>query len=257
MDQVTLRAEPRTDFGTRPSRRSRRDGTVPAIVYGRGLDAVAVSVGRRELHSALHTDAGSNALINLDLAGGKTLLTVAREIQRHPVRGDIGHLDFINISLDEKIEAEVGLEFLGTPRGVKVDAGIVETIRASVAVMALPMDIPPHIPLDISAMEVEHVVRMLDAVREAAAVPVPDDYRGEELKMYVSLKNGLTQADCRPDTIIEHCRLHLAPFKIPRYVAYVETMPYTPSNKVAKHEMTADVEDLRTGAWDDQDEVWR
>ena len=110
---------------------------------------------------------------------------------------------------------------------------------------------------NISAMEVEHVVRMLDAVREAAAVPVPDDYRGEELKMYVSLKNGLTQADCRPDTIIEHCRLHLAPFKIPRYVAYVETMPYTPSNKVAKHEMTADVEDLRTGAWDDQDEVWR
>lgn len=162
MDQVTLRAEPRTDFGTRPSRRSRRDGTVPAIVYGRGLDAVAVSVGRRELHSALHTDAGSNALINLDLAGGKTLLTVAREIQRHPVRGDIVHLDFINISLDEKIEAEVGLEFLGTPRGVKVDAGIVETIRASVAVMALPMDIPPHIPLDISAMEVGDTLKLSD-----------------------------------------------------------------------------------------------
>src|SRR3990170_8139369 len=98
MDQVILRAEPRTDFGTRPSRRSRRAGSVPAIVYGRGLDTLSVSVGRRELHAALHTEAGANALINLEVAGSKTLLTVAREIQRHPVRGEIIHLDFINIS---------------------------------------------------------------------------------------------------------------------------------------------------------------
>ncbi len=110
---------------------------------------------------------------------------------------------------------------------------------------------------NISAMEVEHVVRMLNAVKEAAAVPVPDDYRGEELKMYVSLQDGLTPADCAPEAIIEHCRAHLAPFKIPRYIAYVEAMPYTPSNKVAKHEMIADVDDLRTNAWDDQDKVWR
>ncbi len=110
---------------------------------------------------------------------------------------------------------------------------------------------------NISAMEVEYVVRMLDAVREAAAVPVPDDYRGEELKIYVSLKDGLTQADCEPDAIIEHCRAHLAPFKIPRYIAYVETMPYTPSNKVAKHALTAGVDDLRKDAWDDQDKAWR
>ena len=162
MDQVILRAEPRTDFGTRPSRRSRRAGSVPAIVYGRGLDTLSVSVGRRELHAALHTEAGANALINLEVAGSKTLLTVAREIQRHPVRGEIIHLDFINISLDEKIHAEVGIEFHGTPRGVKDEAGIVETIRASVGVMALPMEIPAHIPLDISDMAVGDTLKVSD-----------------------------------------------------------------------------------------------
>jgi crotonobetaine/carnitine-CoA ligase len=110
---------------------------------------------------------------------------------------------------------------------------------------------------NISAMEVEHVVRMIDAVKDAAAVPVPDDHRGEEVKMYVQLKDGLTKSDCEPETIIEHCRAHLAPFKVPRYVAFVEEMPYTPSNKVAKHEMIAGVGDLRKDAWDAQDGLWR
>lgn len=162
MDQVTLRAEPRTDHGTRPSRRARRVGNVPAIVYGRGLDPISVTVGRRELHAALHTEAGSNALINLEVPGSKGLLTVARQIQRHPVRGEIIHLDFINISLDEKIHAEVGIEFHGTPRGVKEESGIIETIRASVGVMALPMEIPAHIPLDISAMGVGDTLKVSD-----------------------------------------------------------------------------------------------
>jgi large subunit ribosomal protein L25 len=161
MDQVSLRAEPRTDRGTRPSRRARRSGSIPAVVYGRGLDPMSVTVARRDLYTALHTDAGTNALINLDVAGS-SFLTVAREIQRHPVRGDIVHLDFINISLEEKIHAEVGLEFLGTPHGVKVDGGIVETIRASVEVIALPLDIPAHIRLDISGMGVGDTLKVSD-----------------------------------------------------------------------------------------------
>ncbi len=162
MDQVSLRAEPRTEHGTRPSRRMRRSGGIPAIVYGRGLDPMSVTVGQRELYAALHTDAGTNALINLEVGKGKPLLTVAREIQRHPVRGEIVHLDFINISLDEKIHAEVGLEFHGTPVGVKSEGGIVETIRAAVEVIALPLEIPAHIPLDISAMQVGDTLTIAD-----------------------------------------------------------------------------------------------
>lgn len=155
MDQVTLRAEARTEFGSRVGRRLRRTGAVPAVLYGRGIDPVNVAVDRRELHAALHTDAGANAVINLEVTGvKKPFLTVAREVQRHPVRGEISHLDFITISLDEEIHAEVLIEYIGQPVGVKRDGGIVETIRTAVNISALPLDIPGHITLDISEMGV-------------------------------------------------------------------------------------------------------
>jgi len=163
MDQVTLRAEPRTEFGSRVGRRLRRAGSVPAVVYGRGLDPINVAVDRRELYAALHTEAGFNALINLEVAGTKKpFLTVAREVQRHPVRGEVAHLDFISISLTEEIDAEVAIEYVGIPIGVKRDAGIVETIRVSVNISALPLDIPGHITIDISEMEVNQTKRVAD-----------------------------------------------------------------------------------------------
>jgi large subunit ribosomal protein L25 len=163
MDQVSLRAEPRTIAGTRPSKRLRGAGKVPAILYGRGLDPQALVVDRRELYAALHTEAGSNALINLEVEGTKKpYLTVAREIQRHPVRGEVAHLDFISISLDVKIHAEVGIEFHGVPGPVRTEGALVETIRNSVMVEALPLDIPAHIQLDISAMEVGDTLKVSD-----------------------------------------------------------------------------------------------
>ena len=163
MDQVSLRAEPRTEFGSRVGRRLRRSGSVPAVVYGRGLAPINVAVDRRALYAALHTEAGSNALINLEVSGTKKpFLTVAREVQRHPVRGEISHLDFISISLDEEIHAEVAIEYIGVPVGVKRDAGIVETIRVSVNISALPLDIPGHITIDISEMEVNDTKRVTD-----------------------------------------------------------------------------------------------
>jgi crotonobetaine/carnitine-CoA ligase len=109
---------------------------------------------------------------------------------------------------------------------------------------------------NISAMEVEHVVREVDAVNEVAAVPVPDDYRGEEVKVYVQLKPGHTPDDCDPETILEYCRSRLALFKVPRFIAYRDEMPYTPSNKVAKLELTAGVDDLRIGSYDAQSQSW-
>jgi crotonobetaine/carnitine-CoA ligase len=109
---------------------------------------------------------------------------------------------------------------------------------------------------NISAMEVEHVVREIDAIREVAAVPVPDDYRDEEVKIYVQLKPGFTVEDCGPPDILEHCRSRLAPFKMPRFIAYRDDMPYTPSNKVAKHEIVAGVEDLRAGSFDTDAGQW-
>ena len=163
MDQVSLRAEPRDVVGSRPARRLRGTGKVPAILYGRGLDPLILTVDRRDLYAALHTEAGSNALINLEVEGTKQpYLTVAREIQRHPVRGEIDHLDFISISLEEKITADVGIEFIGVPLTVREEGALVETIRASITVEALPLDIPANIQLDISEMELNDTLKVSD-----------------------------------------------------------------------------------------------
>lgn len=110
---------------------------------------------------------------------------------------------------------------------------------------------------NISAMEVEHVVREIDAIEVAAAVPVPDDYRGEEVKIYVKLRPGVDKSTCTPEKIVEHCQLRLAAFKVPRYIAYTESFPYTPSDKVAKHKLIAGVADLRLDSYDRNDNVWR
>lgn len=161
MEQVTLRGTLGRVHGSRESRRLRREGGVPAIVYGHGLEPLSVAVDARDLSAALHTEAGLNALINLQVDGGE-YLTVAREVQRHPVRGDIIHLDFIQIRMDEAIEAEVPVEFTGIPVGVREGKGIVETPSASVMVSALPSDIPTHVTLDITNLKVGDSLRVSD-----------------------------------------------------------------------------------------------
>ncbi len=162
MDQVTLSAQRRVEKGSRPARRMRREGLVPAVVYGRGIDVIEVAVSGRELYRALHTEAGANALIDVQVEGGESVLAVAREIQRHPVRNEITHLDLIKVSLDVAIEAEVAIDFVGTPIGVTDDGGIVDTIENTVLIEALPTAIPSSIPLDISGLSIGDSLKIED-----------------------------------------------------------------------------------------------
>ena len=162
MQQETLRAQKRVSSGSRPARRLRREGQVPAIVYGRDLDTVSVRVSDRDLYSILHTEAGLNALINLEIEDGASLLAVAREVQRDPVRGEITHLDFIKVSLDVEIEAEVSLQLVGVPRGVREDGALVEAIETTVMISALPTQIPTAVELDISELEVGDGLKVAD-----------------------------------------------------------------------------------------------
>lgn len=158
--EVTLRAETGREPGSRSSRRLRRQGLVPAVVYGKDTDPISVAVNNRDLYAALHTEAGLNAIINLEV-GKQKLLTMAREIQRHPVRGDVTHVDFLTISLTEKTQVEVGFEFVGEPEGAK-EGGILETIRSTIEVEALPTDIPPSITVDVSALGIGDTLRVSD-----------------------------------------------------------------------------------------------
>jgi crotonobetaine/carnitine-CoA ligase len=107
---------------------------------------------------------------------------------------------------------------------------------------------------NISAAEVEETIASHPAVRMAACVPVPDEIRGEEVKAYVVLREGAT---AEPAEINAHCEARLAYFKVPRYWTFVDDLPRTPSERIAKHVLVSGVDDLRAGAWDRVDDVWR
>lgn len=175
MQQETLRVRKRVSSGSRPTRRLRREGQVPAIVYGRDLDTVSVRVSDRDLYSILHTEAGLNALINLEIEDGGTVLTVAREVQRDPVRGDITHLDFIKVSLDEEIEAEVSLLLVGTPIGVREDQGLVEAIETTLMIRALPTQIPTAVELDIADLSVGDGLKVTDLPQIEGVIYLADE----------------------------------------------------------------------------------
>ena len=110
---------------------------------------------------------------------------------------------------------------------------------------------------NIAAREVEAVLRMLPEVQDAAVVPVPDDYRGEEVKAYLALMPGRSRDDLAPDRVFAHCASHLAPFKVPRYVAYRESFPRTESGRVEKKKLIAETADLRLDSYDRHDKLWR
>jgi len=161
MQQETLRATERVTQGSRASRRLRREGRVPAVVYGTTTDTRAVHVASRDLYGVLRTEAGLNAIIELDIEGS-TMLAIARELQRDPIRGDITHLDFIEVRLDTEIDAEVGIDYLGIPEGVKNAGAIVETLEASIMISALPNAIPSIIEVNIEHMELHDTLKVAD-----------------------------------------------------------------------------------------------
>lgn len=110
---------------------------------------------------------------------------------------------------------------------------------------------------NIAAREVEAVLNEMPEIVESAILPVPDEFRREEVKAYIRLQDGHAPDDCTPETIIAHCEKHLAQFKLPRYIAYVENFPRTATRKIAKQQMLDEAADLRLGAFDRTDDVWR
>jgi len=161
MPEVSLRAQTGRSTGSRDSRRVRKTGDVPAIVYGKGTEPVSIAVNAHDLHVVLHTEAGANALINLEIEGGATLLTMARVIERHPFRNEYRHIDFVTVSLDEIVTAEVAIHFEGSPIGVK-DGGVFSPQRTHVVIEALPNAIPSAIVLDVSEVEIGDSLRISD-----------------------------------------------------------------------------------------------
>ena len=150
MADVVLHAEKREARGSRPAGRLRREGQVPAVVYGLGTDTVPVEVPARDLNHIL--TGGANTLITLELDGDQAL-TLVRQVQRHATRGELLHVDFIRIRRDVAVAAEVPLHLEGEPVGVR-DGGLLEQLIFQLAIEAKPEAIPHAITWDVSALEI-------------------------------------------------------------------------------------------------------
>jgi large subunit ribosomal protein L25 len=164
MERVSLSAQERTGVGKRGARQARREGFVPAVLYGRGRTPRALAVGRKDLLSALRT-AGRNALIDLRIAqdGESQAETVMiEEIQRDHIRREILHIDLHLISLTEALDVNVPVVLTGTPEPVASGTGILEQLRREVEVRCLPTQIPDRLAIDVSALQVGDSLHVRD-----------------------------------------------------------------------------------------------
>jgi large subunit ribosomal protein L25 len=158
MAEVTLKAIKRDDTGKGSARRARAAGRVPGIVYGQGIEPVAIAVDRREFVTALQTDAGMNVLLSIEV-DGSTTTALTRELQRDPVRGTLLHADFVKIDLTQEVEVEVPVHLVGDSPGVK-EGGVLEHPLFTLHVRCLPTDVPESIDADISGLNIGDALRV-------------------------------------------------------------------------------------------------
>ena len=155
-----LKGEPRHDTGKGAARRLRAMGLVPAVVYGHGMEPVHLSVDARELLHLLHTDAGTNVLVDLRV-DSQEVLAIPREIQRDHIKGQFIHVDFLQVARDEKITVDVPVHLVGESRGVK-EGGVVEHHLWTLQVECLPQDVPTGIEADISELAINESLKVAE-----------------------------------------------------------------------------------------------
>lgn len=190
MADVILTAEPRSERGSGPAGRLRRAGKVPAVVYGLGAQATAVTVGAHALDGLLRGEAGTNTLITLRIDGDDALALV-RQIQRHPTRGDLVHVDFVRVRRDVAVSAEVPLHLVGEGPGIRA-GGLLEQSLFHVTVEAMPQSIPTGLEVDVAGLDLGDQLHTSD-------IPLPAGvtlaHEGDELVVQVVVPRGMAESE--------------------------------------------------------------
>jgi large subunit ribosomal protein L25 len=163
---TVLLAQTGRTTGSAASRRLRGDGTVPGILYGHGMTPLAVAIERRDLRIALSGAAGINTVLDLTV-DGTVYPAIVKDLQRHPVRRSVVHVDFIQVNLDEEITVAVPLRLVGEAKEVEQEGGLVDPAVDSIEVVTTPRNIPDEFVVDVSEMTMDTVIRLGD-------VPMPD-----------------------------------------------------------------------------------
>lgn len=169
---VVLQAEPRAEIGKSAVRAMRDAGRLPAVIYGKGIEARALAVSRHDLIRALHAH-GPHPLVRLDLDGEEHLALV-KEVQIDPVHRQALHVDFHRVEANKPVSTEVPVHFLGDPVGVKMGGGMLEVQLHAVAIEALPLQLPEAIEIDVSGLNLGDVARVGDLTAPAGVTILTD-----------------------------------------------------------------------------------
>ncbi len=152
----------RDSRGTRESRRLRKQGLIPGVLYGRGKEPHAFCVAERELRRALTGDGGLHAILDVTLDGQNTARpSILKQYQQDPVKGTLTHIDLQEVRLDEAIQARVVVELIGEPVGV-TEGGVLSQVVREITVEALPLEVPEHLDLDVTGMAIGDTLRLVD-----------------------------------------------------------------------------------------------
>lgn len=171
---VTIQAEKRTATGKGAARQLRQAGRVPAVIYGHGREAEPLTLGAHALKQALHGIAAESTIIDLEI-DGTPVKTLIREIQRHPFKPQIMHVDFYEIHAGEKITLSVPIRLVGVAEGVKNQGGTLDQVMREVEIEVLPSDIPDRVDLDVTALEIGDSLHVSDlTIPNAEILEEPD-----------------------------------------------------------------------------------
>jgi len=165
--QVKLSARPRSESGRNAVKSVRSRGAVPAVIYGVRTKPSNLEVTRRDLEVILSHAVGESILVDLEINDGSKVtnqLTLIQEVQHHPIRREIVHVDFHAVSMTEKITAEISIEPFGEPDGVKNFGGLLEQSMRSISIKCLPQNLPEIIKVDVSALKVGESIHIRDLV---------------------------------------------------------------------------------------------
>src|SRR6266542_1400671 len=181
--EATLEATARDTFGKNEARRTRREGRVPAVLYGGdGKQATPIAVPPKALLRILHSESGQNTLISLKVAGAGDTRVLVKDFQLDPVTHQVLHADFYRVAMDRAIQVTIPVTVHGEPKGVKQQGGILEFIRREIEIECLPGDIPEHVTVDVSELMLHQGIRVRDIPVDPKWKPITE---GEAMLVHV------------------------------------------------------------------------
>ena len=200
MPQTTLSATTGRATGSPASRRLRTEGRIPGVLYGHGMTPVSVSVERRDLRLALSGPAGANTVLDLQV-DGKSYPAVVKEMQRHPVKRTVSHVDFLQVNMNEEITVSVPLRLEGESKAVSAEGGLIDPSVDSIEVTTTPNNMPNEFVVDVSAMQMGDVIRLSDLPMPDGVTPHGDPEMPIVTIMIMSASE--LQSDATPEPVAE------------------------------------------------------